>query len=428
MNQILCIALALLVGLLSSRLMKLLRLPNVTGYLIAGIIFGPYVLGQYIGGWSSDPSSDTSLQAISWISDIALGFIAFTIGCSFKKSSLQAVGKRVVIITLFEALGAAVITIGGLFIAYIFLKDTLPVSVILTFGAIACATAPAATLMVIKQYKAHGPVVDTLIPVVAFDDAVALIAFSVLFSISKSIASASEISFLGIVIVPLIEIIASLALGAILGFLVSFGCKFFKSRANRMIMAITSILIVVGLSMLATRLGWKLFGEDFTFSSLLSCMMIGAIFINFRMDAQRTIERIDQFTPPLYMLFFVISGANLNITIFASKDALMVIIVALVYILMRSVGKWSGAFISSKMTHAEPTVQKYLGFTLLPQAGVAIGLATTASRDFAALGYEKESSLVLAVILTATLVYELVGPLITKIALSKAGEISKETD
>ena len=428
MNQILCIALALLVGLLSSRLMKLLRLPNVTGYLIAGIIFGPYVLGQYIGGWTTDPASDTSLQAISWISDIALGFIAFTIGCSFKKSSLQAVGKRVVIITLFEALGAAIITIGGLFIAYIFLKDTLPISIILTLGAIACATAPAATLMVIKQYRAHGPVVDTLIPVVAFDDAVALIAFSVLFSFSKSIASASEISFLGIIVVPLIEIIASLALGAILGFLVSLGCKFFKSRANRMIMVITSVLIVVGLSMLATHMGWKLFGEDFSFSSLLACMMIGAIFINFRMDAQRTIERIDQFTPPLYMLFFVISGANLNIMIFASKDALMVIIVALVYIIMRSVGKWTGAYTSSKITHAEPTVQKYLGFTLLPQAGVAIGLATTASRDFAALGFEKEASLVLAVILTATLVYELVGPLITKIALSKAGEISKETN
>lgn len=427
MNQILCIALALLAGLLSSRLMKLLRLPNVTGYLISGIIFGPFVLGKYIGGWSSDPLSGTSIQAISWISDIALGFIAFTIGCSFKTSSLKAVGKRIVIITVFEALGGALITIGGLFIAYIFLRDTLPIAVILTLGAIACATAPAATLMVIKQYKAHGPVVDTLIPVVAFDDAVALIAFSVLFSISKSLVSATSLSFVGVIVVPLIEIIVSLALGALLGFLVSLGCRFFKSRANRMIMVIASILVVVGLSMLATQLGWKLFGEDFSFSSLLACMMIGAFFINARKDAQRTIERIDQFTPPLYMLFFVISGANLDITIFASKDALLVIIIALVYIVTRSLGKYSGAFISSKITKSEPTVQKYLGFTLFPQAGVAIGLATTASQTLAGAGYEKESSIILAVILTATIFYELVGPLITKIALYKAGEIEKET-
>lgn len=406
--------------------MKVLRLPNVTGYLIAGIIFGPYVLGKYIGGWTIDPASPTSISTISWISEIALGFIAFTIGCSFKASSLKAVGKRVVVITIFEALGGALITIGGLFIAYIFLKDTLPISIILTLGAIACATAPAATLMVIRQYKAHGPVVDTLIPVVAFDDAVALITFSILFSISKSLATASSISFIGIIVVPLIEIIASLALGAALGFVVSFACRFFKSRANRMILVIASILVVIGLSILATTMNWKIFGEEFSFSSLLACMMIGAIFINFRADAQRTVERIDQFTPPLYMLFFVISGANLNIMIFASKDALMVAIVALVYIIMRSIGKWSGAYTSSKITKSEPTVQKYLGFTLLPQAGVAIGLATTASQSFAKAGLEKESSLILAVILTATIVYELVGPLITKIALQKAGEIDKE--
>lgn len=426
MNQILCIAIALFVGLLSSRLMKVLRLPNVTGYLISGIIFGPYVLGQFIGGWNADPSSQTSIQAISWISEIALGFIAFTIGCSFKASSLKAVGKRVIIITIFEALGGAIITIGGLFIAYIFLKDQLPVSIILTLGAIACATAPAATLMVIKQYNARGPLVDTLIPVVAFDDAVALIAFSILFSISKSIAGAAELSFVGIIVVPLIEIVASLALGTILGVIISFACKFFKSRANRMILAIAAILCVVGLSMLANAYSWKLFGEDFSFSSLLACMMIGAIFINMRADAQRTIERIDQFTPPLYMLFFVISGANLNITIFASKDALLVIIVALIYIVMRCVGKWGGSYTSSKITHSEPQVQKYLGFTLFPQAGVAIGLATTASQTFAKLGYEKEASLILAVILSSTIIYELVGPLITKIALTKAGEISPE--
>ena len=425
MNQILCIAIALLVGLLSSRLMKLLRLPNVTGYLIAGIVFGPYVLGKFIGGWTID-NPETSINAIKWISEIALGFIAFTIGCSFKMTSLKAVGKRVVIITVFEALGGAVLTIGGLFIAYIFLKDTLPIPVILTLGAIACATAPAATLMVIRQYNARGPLVDTLIPVVAFDDAVALIAFSILFSVSKSMASASQLSIMGVLVVPLIEIVVSIAMGAVLGLLVAFGCKFFKSRANRMIMVITAVLVVVGMSLMATTLKWKMFGEDFTFSSLLGCMMIGAMFINFRSDAQRTVERIDQFTPPLYMLFFVISGASLDITIFASKNALTVVIVALVYIIFRCLGKWTGAFTSAKITKSEPTVQKYLGFTLFPQAGVAIGLASTASQTLGDLGLANEASLILAVILTATIVYELFGPIITKVSLAKAGEISPQ--
>ena len=425
MNQILCIALALLVGLLSSRLMKLLRLPNVTGYLIAGIIFGPFVLGKYIGGWSIEDSA-TSLSAIKWISEIALGFIAFTIGCSFKKDALARVGKRVIIITICEALGGAIITIGGLFIAYIFLKDQLPISIILTLGAIACATAPAATLMVIRQYKARGPVVDTLVPVVAFDDAVALIAFAILFSLSKSLAGGTSVSPMEVLVVPLLEILISLGLGAVLGVLVSLGCKLFHSRANRSIMIICAVFIVVGLSMLAVSKQWKMFGVDFTFSSLLSCMMIGAMFINMRSDAGRVIERIDSITPPLYMLFFVISGASLDITIFASKDALLVVIVALIYIIMRCVGKWTGSFAASKATHAEPTVQKYLGFTLFPQAGVAIGLATTANQTFANLGYQKEASFVLAVILTATIIYELVGPVITKISLTKAGEITKE--
>ncbi|MBR4377733.1 MAG: cation:proton antiporter [Bacilli bacterium] len=418
MNQILCIALALFVGLLSSRLMKLIRLPNVTGYLLSGILFGPFVLGKYIGGWSID-NPETSINAIKWISEIALGFIAFTIGCSFRKEAIQHVGKRVVIITLFEALGGSILVIGGLFVAHIFLKDQLPISLILTFGAIASATAPAATLMVIRQYKAKGPVVDTLIPVVAFDDAVALIAFAILFSIAKTLSGNASLSVMDILVWPLVEIFGSLALGALLGLGISLGFRFFKSRANRSILIICAIFIVVGLSMLAKTYGWKV-----SISSLLACMMIGAIFVNFREDASRTIERIDGITPPLYMLFFVISGASLDITIFASKGALTLVIIALVYVIFRCVGKWLGAFFGSKTTHADPTVQKYLGFTLFPQAGVAIGLATTANQTFPDA---TQASLVLAVILTSTIIYELAGPVITKIALKKAGEITEES-
>ena len=416
MNQILCIALALFVGLLSSRLMKVLRLPNVTGYLIAGIIFGPYVLGQFIGGWTID-NPETSINAIKWISEIALGFIAFTIGCSFKTNALKRVGKKVIVITIFEALGGAVITIGALLIAHIFLKEQLPLSLILTFGAIACATAPAATLLVIRQYKAKGPVVDTLIPVVAFDDAVALIAFAILFSIAKTLSNGTSLQIMDILVWPLVEIFGSLLLGAVLGFAITLGFKYFKSRANRSILIICSILIVIGLTMLSKSYNWKV-----SFSSLLACMMIGAIFINFREDAGRTIERIDGITPPLYMLFFVISGASLDITIFGSKGALTLVIIALIYVIARCVGKWTGAYLGSKSTHADPMVQKYLGFTLFPQAGVAIGLASTANQAFPD---SQQASLVLAVILTATIFYELVGPVITKITLKKAGEISE---
>ena len=417
MNQILCIALALFVGLLSSRLMKLLRLPNVTGYLLAGILFGPFVLGKYIGGWSTE-DTETSINAIKWISEIALGFIAFTIGCSFKREAIKRTGKKVIVITVCEALGGAIITIGALLIAHIFLKDQLPVSLILTFGAIACATAPAATLMVIKQYKAKGPVVDTLIPVVAFDDAVALIAFAVLFSIAKALAGNTSLNVMDILVWPLVEIVGSLVLGAALGFGIILGFRFFKSRANRSILIICAVLVVIGLSMLAKTYEWKV-----SISSLLACMMIGAIFINFRDDAGRTLERIDGITPPLYMLFFVISGASLDITIFASDGALILTIIALVYVVFRCLGKWLGAYFSSKATKADPAVQKYLGFTLFPQAGVAIGLATTANQAFQD---SNQAKMVLAVILTATIIYELLGPVITKIALKKAGEIPEE--
>ena len=425
MNQLLCVALALFVGLLSSRLMKLLKLPNVTGYLLAGIIFGPFVLGKYIGGWSTtDPN--TAIDSIKWISDIALGFIAFTIGCSFKKEALEHVGKKVIIITICEALGGAIVTIGGLLVAHIFLQDQLTISLILTLGAIACATAPAATLMVIRQYNAKGPVVDTLIPVVAFDDAVALITFSILFSISKSLAGNAQISVLETLVLPLIEIISSLGLGLILGVLVSIGFRFFKSRANRSILIICSIFIVVGLSSLSVNQGWKIFGADFSFSSLLTCMMIGALFINLRSDASRTIERIDGITPPLYMLFFVVSGASLDITIFGSDGAIALVIIAGVYVICRCIGKYFGAYGASRATNADKSVQKYLGFTLFPQAGVAIGLATNANRTFNSLGYVNEARLILAVILTATIIYELTGPVITKITLKKAGEIQEE--
>ena len=435
MNQILCIALALVVGLLSSRVMKLLKLPNVTGYLISGIIFGPYVLGQFIG-WNTTPGSATDINAISWISQIALGFIAFSIGSSFKLSVLKKIGKRVVIITVFEALGGALFV--GLFLVLLklIIRD-IPIEIIMTLAAIACATAPAATLMVIRQYKADGPLVRTLLPVVAFDDAVALIAFSVLFTMAKAMAKGSSPNVIDLVVAPLASIFGSLILGGLLGFLVSLSFKLFMSRANRMSMSIAAILICVGVSLLPFN---KWIGFDLSISGLLSCMMVGAFVVNLNKDADRVFERMEFFTPPIYILFFVISGANLNLTVFASENAIVIISIAAVYLVSRALGKWTGAFTSAKITKCEPQIQKYLGFTLIPQAGVAIGLATTATQTLVSEGNELILSgetaignnlvtyggMILAAVLISTLVYEIVGPLITKVALTKAGEINLE--
>ena len=357
-----------------------MKIPNVTGYLVSGIIFGPYVLGQFMG-WTINGDNTLNATTMSLLSNIALGFIAFSIGSSFKLSALKQVGKSVVVITIFEALGGAIVVIGGLFIASIFIH--IPVEIILTLGAIACATAPAATLMVIKQYNADGPVVKTLLPVVAFDDAVALIAFSILFSISKAMAKGANPSVLDLLVWPLVSILSSILVGGLLGLLVSLGCKLFKSRSNRIIMCIASIFICVGLSLINFK---DLIGADISISALLSSMMIGAMLVNFRKDSDRVFERMELITPPIFMLFFVISGASLDITIFASKNALIVVIIALVYLIFRAVGKWMGAFSSAKITKAPSTVQKYLGFTLIPQAGVAIGLASTASQTLVAEG------------------------------------------
>ncbi|MCQ2741961.1 MAG: cation:proton antiporter [Bacilli bacterium] len=424
MNYFLYLAIAIAIALLSSRVMKLIKLPNVTGYLITGILVGPFVLGLFFNNFNftNDPANNQILglvKNLSWISEVALGFIAFTIGSSFKLSTIKSLGKKVLVITIFEALGGSILTIAGLSIAHLIWPTYIPWEIVITLGAVAAATAPAATLMVIKQYNAHGPLVNTLLPVVALDDAAALILFSILFSVSKTIANGTGFDVYTGLVKPILEILISLGIGAIFGFIISGVAHFFRSRSNRMILSLASILACIGLYHLfqTPALG------EFELSSLLMCMASGAVFVNMRNDAIRTFDRIDYFTPPVFMLFFVLSGASLDLTIFASEKALYIVIAALFYVVFRALGKWTGAFTGSTISRAEPTVKKYLGFALIPQAGVAIGLATTAS---AILGGDS-GSMILAIILTTTLVYELIGPVVTKTALSKAGEIAVET-
>ena len=421
------VAILLLVALLSTRLVRILKLPNVTGYIVTGIIMGPFVFGLLFNNFTYDGIKESIIyqhvNTINWVSTVALGFIAFSIGTSFKKATIKALGKRVLIITALEALGATLLVLIVLLILHFIFPQYISIELVLTLAAIASATAPAATLMVIKQYQARGPLVDTLLPVVALDDAAALILFAIFFQIANTFASGVPLSIYTVLLKPLIEIAISLVSGLVIGLFISFMNRFFKSRNNRLIWCIFSVFAALGIYMLfkSPALG------GFELSSLLTCMMAGTIYTNFVSDSNRTLDVMDRFTSPIYMMFFVISGASLDLTIFFNRNGLIVACIAATYVLFRVIGKWLGAFTGASITRCEDKIKKYLGFALIPQAGVAIGLATTAytlfnkNPDTALAG-----SLILAIILTSTLIYELIGPMVAKFALNKAGEIPKE--
>ncbi len=420
------VAALLLVALLSTRLMRLIKLPNVTGYILTGIIMGPFLFGLFFNNFSFDGIKGAPVykfvDQLGWVSSVALGFIAFSIGTSFKFSTIKALGKRVLVITVLEALGASLLVVAALLVAHFIFPQYVSLELALTLSAIASATAPAATLMVIKQYRAHGPLVDTLLPVVALDDAAALILFAILFQIATALAGGS-VSVYAIIVKPLLEITISLAVGAVLGFVISFANRFFKSRNNRLIWNIFSVFAALGFYYLFKKIG------GFELSSLLTCMMAGAIYTNFVKESGRTLDVMDRFTSPVYMMFFVISGASLDLTIFFNGDGLVVVLIALTYLIFRVVGKWGGAYVGASITRCEPQVKKYLGFALVPQAGVAIGLSTTAYKLFSQYSdpyMQKTGALILAIILTSTLVYELFGPMVAKFALKKAHEIPEE--
>ncbi|MCI6716519.1 MAG: cation:proton antiporter [Bacilli bacterium] len=428
------IGIALVAGLISNRLIKLVHLPNVTAYLIVGILLGPYLFSLFNSKLDGVINKEM-VSAFGIIVDLALGFIAFSIGSEFKLSSIKKIGKGVITITIMQSCMALVAVDVFLIITCLIvgnLEANLPL--ILTLGAIATATAPAATLMVVKQYKARGPVTDILLPVVAFDDAIGLILFSISFSVAQVLArqyagvAGATISIKNILLMPLCEIFLSLAIGAVLGFILTLAMKFFKSRANRLICMLAAVILGVGFC--------ELFAEKFNMelSSLLTCMMIGAIFCNMEKDAINILDGVERWTPALFMLFFILSGAELDFSVMGSWT---VIGICAVYLLARSVGKYFGASLGCTMTHKGGTIKKYLGLTLLPQAGVAIGMARSSSstfRSFATAGLKavnesgynyltNMASTITAVVLCATLFYELVGPVITKIALTKAGEI-----
>lgn len=413
---LLSLSIALLAGLFMSRLTKIWNLPAVTGYLVAGILIGPYCLGALgVEGIGFISSADVKKYDI--ISQVALGFIALAMGNEFRVSELKKIGKKAVVIAIFQALTATVCVDVALFLLHHFwLHEKLPLPVILTLGAIATATAPAATLMVVKQYKAEGPLTKLLLPIVALDDAVGLIVFAVSFGIARALdVPGGKVDMVSIVVNPLIEVVGSLLLGAAIGFLFHLSERFFHSRSKRMSISVAFTFLAVAFSMLKFQIG----GVTIAFSSLLVCMMLGTVFCNLCDFSEELMERCDRWTGPLMVLFFVISGAGLELAVFRDWQ---IVLIGIVFILFRSLGKMEGAHVSSKFMKCEPQVQKYLGITLLPQAGVALGMSLVAMNQLDS----DAGRLIRSISLFAVLIYELVGPLLTKIALDKAGEIPEK--
>lgn len=413
-SDLLCLAITLIAGLAMSRLVKLLKLPAVTGYLIAGILIGPYclgALGRLIGLDGLGFVSSEAVESFDVISQVALGFIAFSIGTEFRLEEIKHIGKQATVIAILQAL-AATLLVDIVLIGLSFILDELSLEAAIVLGAVAAATAPAATLMVVKQYKAKGPVTDILLPVVALDDAVGLVVFSVSYGVAKTLAS-GQFDMVSVICNPIIEVVISVGVGALLGYLFNLIEKCFKSNSKRLCLAITFVLFAVAISMLEVKIGKITIG----FSSLLVCMMLGTIFCNTCKEQAEIMEKTDKWTAPLFVLFFVISGAGLELSVFKNW---VIVLIGVVYVLVRALGKCFGATASSKMMKCEPVIQKYLGITLLPQAGVALGMSLTVIND-GVLGSDGE--LVRNITLFAVLVYELVGPMLTKIALTKAGEI-----
>ena len=412
MNLFLAAAIALIAGLLMTRVASRFQLPDVTAYLVAGVLVGPYVLGR-LGVPGLGFNTAAEVEQLGFISTTALGFIAFTIGSEFTVSKLRNTGKKILIIGILEGVITSIVVDIVLLIAHLLLPGTLTAAGAITMGAIAAATAPAATLMVVRQYKAKGAVTEVLLPVVALDDAVGLAVFAVSFGIARAMGEGS-VSVVSIAIDPLIEIVASLLMGGLLGEVLARLEKLFHSNRNRMALIVGFVLLTVALSMLTFDVG----AVHVSFSSLLVCMALGVIFCNRSPLAEELMDKADKWTSPLFAMFFILSGAELDLGVFKSAA---VIGIGVLYIIFRCVGKYSGAYLGTSITGYDKNVRRWLGVTLFPQAGVALGMSATAA------SWGAEGALIRNIILFGVLVYELFGPVLTKFALTRSGDIQPKS-
>ena len=413
LSTLLSVSIALLGGLLMTRAFKPFKLPAVTAYLIAGVLIGPYCLGALGIDGLGFPTGE-SVAALGLISEVALGFIAFSIGNEFRMEELKKTGKQAFVIGVVQALVATLFVDLALFGLHLLMPDKLTLPQVLTLGAIATATAPAATLMVVRQYKAKGPLTNLLLPIVALDDAVGLIVFAVSFGVAKTLVS-GQVDLISIIVNPIVEILLSLILGAIMGWVLTQLEKLFNSNTNRLNLTIAVVFLTAAVSMIDFHVG----PVHVSFSSLLVCMMLGTVFCNICPLSHDLMAASDKWTSPLFATFFVLSGAELELDVFADWA---IVVIGLVYILFRCLGKYSGTYVSAKATSCSPEICKYLGVTLFPQAGVALGMCAIAMQ----LG--TQGVLIRNITLFAVLVYELFGPVMTRQALKAAGDIKPMSD
>lgn len=411
-QMLICLSIALIAGLLMSRLAKAVNLPAVTSYLVAGLLLGPFVLGRLgLSGLGIGFGSLEQVEGYGVVTQVALGFIAFVIGNEFRLSSLRSMGQQAITVGIAQAVITTALVDVALVGVHLLFPQVLSLASAITLGSIAAATAPAATLMVVKQYKAKGPLTHLLLMVVAIDDAVGLVLFSASYGVANALEQ-GHMDLLSVVVEPLMEILLSLLLGAVAGYLLNLLEVYFHSRSKRMSLSVAFVLLTVGVSMLEVEVG----GVRCGFSLLLVCMMTGTVFCNVCPTSEELMDRLDRWVSPINILFFVLSGAELDLTILSNP---LVLLVGVVYIASRSLGKISGAYTSCRATKCSPSIQKYLGITLLPQAGVALGMAAEAAQL-------SDGHMVRNVVLFSVLVYELVGPTLTRMALTAAGEIRPE--
>ena len=411
-QMLICLSIALIAGLLMSRLARAVNLPAVTSYLVAGLLLGPFVLGRLgLSGLGIGFGSLEQVEGYGVVTQVALGFIAFVIGNKFRLSSLRSMGQQAITVGIAQAVITTALVDVALVGVHLLFPQVLSLASAITLGSIAAATAPAATLMVVKQYKAKGPLTHLLLMVVAIDDAVGLVLFSASYGVANALEQ-GHMDLLSVVVEPLMEILLSLLLGAVAGYLLNLLEVYFHSRSKRMSLSVAFVLLTVGVSMLEVEVG----GVRCGFSLLLVCMMTGTVFCNVCPTSEELMDRLDRWVSPINILFFVLSGAELDLTILSNP---LVLLVGVVYIASRSLGKISGAYTSCRATKCSPSIQKYLGITLLPQAGVALGMAAEAAQL-------SDGHMVRNVVLFSVLVYELVGPTLTRMALTAAGEIRPE--
>ena len=407
---LICLAVAVIGGMMMSRLTQLVNLTAVTAYLVAGLLMGPFCLGA-LGISGVGFQSLEQVESMKILTQTALGFIAFSMGNEFRLSQLKQMGSKAIIIGIAQAVITTLLVDAVLIGVHMLFPEMLSLSAAITLGAIASATAPAATLMVVRQYKADGPLTRLLMLVVAIDDAVGLLLFSVSFGIASALENGA-VSITGIVVEPVLEILLSVVLGCVMGAALDRVEHLFHSRSKRMSLSVAFVMLTVGLSMLKFEVG----GIHIGFSLLLVCMMTGTMFCNVCDTSEELMERVERWTVPLNILFFVISGAELDLKILVNPVTL---IIGIIYIAARSAGKYVGAYSSCRAVKCSEPITKNLGITLLPQAGVALGMALTAAQL-------SDGGLVRNVILFSVLVYELVGPALTKRSLLLSGEIRPE--